>query len=136
MIKFIILFNLFLFKTACGDRGSALSPEIIKEIFSIAEDIGEYSESVPDMFGVVKKSLHDLEREIKIRALLPAETQMEAFRMISAPINEFLKQEPRNFFVHSPPRGVAYNLQIKEARDAVRVVYSKLQKLWLASIRK
>ncbi|UKK00581.2 hypothetical protein MACK_000655 [Theileria orientalis] len=111
-----------------------LDQHTIDQVFRIVEQIGDYSETVPNLFRVVKKSLEDLEREIKLKTLLPAKDKLEAFRAISEPINRFLRQSPKEYYIHNPPRGTAYKVQLNIAKEVVRNVYSDLQRLWLSSV--
>ncbi|UKJ88176.2 hypothetical protein MACJ_000619 [Theileria orientalis] len=111
-----------------------LDQNTIDQVFRIVEQIGDYSDTVPNLFRVVKKNLEDLEREIKLKALLPAKDKLEAFRAISEPINRFLRQSPKEYYIHNPPRGTAYKVQLNIAKEVVKNVYSELQRLWLSSV--
>ncbi|EAN34009.1 hypothetical protein TpMuguga_01g00771 [Theileria parva strain Muguga] len=103
----------------------------LERVFRIADEIGEYAQSVPHIFKIVRKNLESLEREVKIKALLPSSSRIEAFRLICEPFNRFLTESPRDYFIHNPPRGTAYNVQLNNAKEAVREVYRRIQRLWL-----
>ncbi|BAM39263.1 conserved hypothetical protein [Theileria orientalis strain Shintoku] len=111
-----------------------LDQNTINQVFRIVEQIGDYSETVPNLFRVVRKNLEDLEREIKVKTLLPAKDKLEAFRAISEPINRFLRQSPKEYYIHNPPRGTAYKVQLNIAKEVVRNVYRELQTLWLSNV--
>uniref|UniRef100_A0A3B0N4W3 Uncharacterized protein n=1 Tax=Theileria annulata TaxID=5874 RepID=A0A3B0N4W3_THEAN len=132
LIILIIIYNGGIYGYIKGDVAQrGIDGDTVERVFRIADQIGRYSQSVPNMFRVVKKNLESLEREVKIKALLPSSSRIEAFRMICKPFNRFLTRSPKDYFIHNPPRGTAYNVQLNNAKEVVREIYRQIQRLWL-----